>query len=254
MDTWQYETAVDLDQTLSERLSGFPRQPDMLVYGARYLAALAIRTWLRGYHRFVVRGQEQLPQGSSFVLVANHASHLDAICLLSALPIKHVHRAFPAAAKDYFFESLPRIALASIVVNALPFNRETNIRQSLALCQKLLENPGNILILFPEGTRSASGELGEFKPGIGLLLAGSEIPVVPCFLRGAHTALPKGRVIPRPRKIELVVGAPRNYADLKRGKDAALEVSADLRGAIEALRDSTTMDQPTREAIPLAPQ
>src|SRR4029078_6466339 len=147
MESWQYDSAVDLDRTLVERLRDFPRQPDMLVYGTRCLTALAVRGWLRAFHRFTVRGQQQLPIGRSFVLVANHASHLDAICLLSALPIQLLHRSFPAAAKDYFFEIMPRLAFASVVANALPFNRETSIRQSLALCQKLLETPGNVLVL-----------------------------------------------------------------------------------------------------------
>jgi 1-acyl-sn-glycerol-3-phosphate acyltransferase len=236
MDFWEYETATDLDHALSERVRDFPRQPDMLVYGARCVAAIAVRTWLRVYHRFMVRGHAQFPKGQSFVMVANHTSHLDTLCLLAALPITYLHRAFPAAAKDYFFESMPRMALASVVVNALPFDRETNIRQSLGLCRKLLENPGNILILFPEGTRSVDGRLAEFKPGIGLLLAGTDVPVVPCYLRGAHAALPKGRMIPRPRKIELTIGPPRSYASLKRGKDAALEVAADLHRAIEDLQ------------------
>jgi 1-acyl-sn-glycerol-3-phosphate acyltransferase len=237
-DPWSYETAVDLDRSLSERLKQFPREPDMLVYGARMLAGAVLQTWLRTYHRLVIRGREQIPVGKSCVLVANHASHLDTVCLLSALPIGRLHRAFPAAAKDYFFQSMPRAALASIVVNALPFDRETNIRQSLALCRRLLDTPGNVLILFPEGTRSPNGELVEFKPGIGLLLAGTDIPVIPCHLRGAYAALPKGKLVPRPRKIELTIGSPRSYAHLKRGKDSALEISADLRTAIETLRDS----------------
>jgi 1-acyl-sn-glycerol-3-phosphate acyltransferase len=105
----------------------------------------------------------------------------------------------------------------------------------LALCQKLLATPGNILILFPEGTRSATGELGEFKPGIGLMLAGSEFPVVPCNLRGAARALPKGSWLPRPRRIELIVGKPRSFAHLKRGKDSALEIATELRVAIQEL-------------------
>ncbi|HTU27724.1 MAG TPA: lysophospholipid acyltransferase family protein [Pirellulales bacterium] len=238
-DSWNYETAADLDLTLSERLKHFPREPDMLVYGTRLLSGALLRTWLCLYHRLAIRGREHIPAGKACVLVANHASHLDTVCLLSALPISRLHRAFPAAAKDYFFESMPRAVLASIVVNALPFNRETNIRQSLALCQRLLETPGNALILFPEGTRSASAELGEFKPGIGLLLAGADTPVVPCYLSGAHAALPKGKIVPRPRKIELTIGTPRSYAHRKRGKDSALEISADLRAAIESLRDST---------------
>jgi 1-acyl-sn-glycerol-3-phosphate acyltransferase len=238
METWHYETAVDLDRSLSDRLREFPRQPDMLVYGARAAAALTLRAWLRTYHRFSVRGRNLLPFGKSFVLVANHSSHMDALCLLSALPLNYLHRAFPAAAKDYFFESIPRMALASVVVNALPFDREANIRQSLGLCQKLLENPGNILILFPEGTRSLDGEMTDFKPGIGLLLAGTQIPVAPCYIGGVHRALPKGRVIPRPFRIGLTIGEPRSYSNLKRGKDAALEITADLRHAIEELRDS----------------
>jgi 1-acyl-sn-glycerol-3-phosphate acyltransferase len=238
LEPWSYEPAVDLDRSLSERLRDFPRQPDMLVYGARLFTGTLLRAWLRTYHRLEIRGREKIPADSACVLVANHASHLDALCLLAALPIRRIHRAFPAAAKDYFFESMPRAALASIVVNALPFNRETNIRQSLALCQRLLETPGNMLILFPEGTRSSDGELAQFKPGIGLLLAQTAIPVVPCYLRGASAALPKGKTVPRPRKIEVTIGSPRNYAHLKRGKDSALEIAADLRTAIENLRDS----------------
>ena len=159
MNPWRYETARDLDQPLVERLKGFPREPDMSVYVMRSLAALTLRGWLRTYHRLTISGREHLPAEGSFVMVANHASHLDALCLLAALPLRKLHRAFPAAAQDYFFVSIPRIAAAAVVVNALPFSRHTNVRQSLDLCRRLLESPGNILILFPEGTRSSDGAL-----------------------------------------------------------------------------------------------
>lgn len=235
VQTWQYETAENLDQNLLARLKDFPREPDMLVYGCRLAAAVAIRAWLWTYHRLGIRGRENLPKEGSFVLVANHASHLDALCLLSALPLKKLHRAFPAAAQDYFFVSLPRVALASVIVNALPFNREANIRQSLALCRKLLDTPGNVLILFPEGTRSATGEMAEFKPGIGLLLAGSEHPVVPCYLSGTGRAWPKGRLVPRPRRVMLTIGTPRTFTHLKRGKESAVAIAAELQQAVMAL-------------------
>ena len=239
MDQWHYDTAADLDHTVAERLKNFPREPDMLVYGCRLVAAAALRAWLRIYHRFRVLGRENLPAAGSFVVVANHSSHLDALCILAAIPLKNVQRAFPAAAQDYFFVSLPRLAFASVVVNALPFNRETNIRHSLTLCQKLLATPGNILILFPEGTRSATGELGEFKPGIGLMLAGSDYPVVPCQVRGAARAWPKGSWWPRPCRVELIVGKPRSYAHLKRGKESAIEIAAELRSAVQGLGVTT---------------
>jgi len=56
-------------------------------------------------------------------MVANHTSHLDALCLTAALPLRKLHRAFPAAAEDYFFVKLPRLAVAVFVVNALSFCR-----------------------------------------------------------------------------------------------------------------------------------
>ncbi len=232
MEPWHYDTVEDLDRTMVERLRNFPREPDLLVYSARLAVAILIRAWLRVYHGLQIVGRENLPASGSFVLVANHCSHLDALTILSAMPLGKLHRVFPAAAQDFFFVSIPRLAIAAVVVNALPFNRQSNIRQSLSLCRQLLENPGNVLLIFPEGTRSTSGELGEFKAGIGLMLAGTQVPIVPCYLDGTFRAWPKGNWFPRPRRVRLVIGTPRTYAHLGRGKESALEISRDLREAI----------------------
>ncbi len=238
MDAWHYEPAGDLDEPTIERLRRFPREPDMLVYGLRLSSALLCRGWLRLFHRLEIVGRENLPAEGSFVMVANHASHLDALCLLAALPWSRLHNAFPAAARDYFFESAPRVLLAAIVVNAMPFERRTSPRQTLAICRQLLDRPGNALLLFPEGTRSTTGEVAEFKPGIGLLLAGSAHPVVPCYLEGAHRAWPKGTWFPRPRPLRLRIGTPRTFAHLDRGKDAALQIAQELREAVRSLASS----------------
>lgn len=235
MTPWSYEPAADLDKSVIERLRHFPREPDMLVYGLRSAAALMLRGWLRLYHRFTITGAENLPATGSFILVANHASHLDTLCLLSALPLRKLHRAFPAAAKDYFFVSVHRLAMAAIVVNALPFGRQSQIRQSLDLCRQLLANPGNILILFPEGSRTKTGQMGEFRPGIGLLVAGTDIPVVPCHLNGAFHAWPKGKMLPRPGTIRLQIGAPLKFNHYSAGKDAAEQIGAELGKAVQAL-------------------
>ena len=211
----------------------------MIVYGLRSTAALILRSWLKLYHRLEITGCENLPQEGSFVMVANHASHLDTLCLLAAMPLRKLHRAFPAAAQDYFFVSAPRLAMAAVVVNALPFGRQKHIRHSLELCGQLLANPGNILILFPEGTRTATGQIGEFKPGIGLLVAGRNVPVVPCHLHGAFQAWPKGRSWPRPHKLRLQIGAPRTYAALVPGKESCELIGSDLRQAVCDLAAST---------------
>ncbi|MFZ1220315.1 MAG: lysophospholipid acyltransferase family protein [Chthoniobacterales bacterium] len=235
MKKWQYDSAQDLDQTMVERLRHFPREPDMLVYGLRSLVALIIRALLRVYCRFEIVGEEHLRSNRSFVLVANHSSHLDTVCLLSALPLRRLHRAFPAAAADYFFKSVPRTWIATVVANALPFARLNHVRQSLAVCAELLANAGNVLIIFPEGTRSTNGAVQEFKPGIGALLAGRDIPVLPCYLEGAARAWPKGRRLPRPRKVRLIIGAPRNYVLLSPEKNASAAIAAELHEAVKQL-------------------
>ena len=232
---WHYTPAEDLELSLVERLQHFPREPEMYVYALRSAAALGLRAWLRLYHRFEVEGLEHLPASGSFVLVANHSSHLDAPCLLSALPLRRLHRAFPVAAKDYFFRNLQGLTFSAILLNALPFERSQRAGHSLALCRQLLRSPGNILILFPEGTRTQTGQMGPFKPGIGALVAGTSIPVVPCFLRGAYAAMPKGSRFPRPRKVTLHIGKPRDYRDLPDSREGAHRIAEDLLEAIGAL-------------------
>ena len=237
MKRWQYEPAADLDQSPIGRLRNFPRQPDMLVYGLRSLVALIIRGLLRTYCRFEIIGEEHLRNNRSFVLVANHSSHLDTVCLLAGLPLRRLHRAFPAAAADYFFKSVPRTWIATVIVNALPFERQTHVRHSLAICAQLMTNPGNVLIIFPEGTRSKNGELQDFKPGIGALVAGRDVAVLPCYLDGACRAWPKGKRIPRPRKVRLIIGAPRNYSALLPDKNANAAIANELRAAVQQLAE-----------------
>jgi long-chain acyl-CoA synthetase len=120
-------------------------------------------------------------------------------------------------------------------VNALPFGRKQHVRRSIERCRCLLRERGNILILFPEGTRSPDGQLKPFRPGVGSLLAGLNVPVVPCAIHGGHHAMPRGTIVPRPRSLRLIIGYPRNYGDLKAGKESARHVSRDLHDAVEEL-------------------
>jgi 1-acyl-sn-glycerol-3-phosphate acyltransferase len=226
----------DLDQAPIKRLRHFPREPDMLVYGLRSLGALIIRGLLHIYNRFEIVGHQNLRTNRSLVIVANHCSHLDTLCLLAALPLGKLHRAFPAAASDYFFQSIPRLWAATVLVNALPFARQARVRRSLTLCQETLANAGTILIIFPEGTRSTTGEVGEFKSGIGALVAGRDVVVVPCYIDGSFRAWPKGKRLPRPRKVRLIVGVPRNYCTRTADKIDISAIAGELRDAVNELR------------------
>jgi 1-acyl-sn-glycerol-3-phosphate acyltransferase len=232
MDDWHYDPAAHIDFKEMERLQVTARIPRLLVGGVRSLAAVVSRAWLHAYHRLTIAGRHNLPEDRSFILIANHASHLDTLCLLSALPISRLHRSFPAAAKDYFCVNALRAFFAKVVVNALPFDRQSAPLPSLSACAHLLETPRTVLLLFPEGTRSAAPEPGEFKPGVGLLAAGRDIPIVPCYLGGTNAALPKGAWLPRPRAIGLAIGAPRVYAHLPPTKESAKLICRDLRQAV----------------------
>ena len=236
MRNWLYNSVRDIDQAPVDRLRQFPREPDVLVYALRSLGALIIRNLLRIYNQFEIIGHQNLRTNRSLVIVANHCSHIDTLCLLAALPLRKLHRAFPAAASDYFFESVPRLWAAAILVNALPFARQVHVRQSLSLCRGLLANLGTILIIFPEGTRSTTGDVGEFKSGIGALVAGRDVAVVPCFINGSFQAWPKGKRFPRPRKIRLIIGTPRNYCDRGTDKLDICAIAAELRDAVDELR------------------
>jgi 1-acyl-sn-glycerol-3-phosphate acyltransferase len=248
------ENALALDRSVTGRPWEFPRRQPMLQHAFRSVAAVTIRAWLRLYHRFAITGLENLPLTGSFVMVANHSSHLDALCLLSALPLHRLHQAFPAAAADYFYENLPRRAVSALVVNALPFDRQIHARQSIALCRKLLAQPGNILIVFPEGTRSATGIVGAFRPGIGLLLAGSHVPVVPCYLSGANHALPKGAWLPRPRSVQLTLGKSRSFEDYSPNKDSLRQLCVELRRSVLDLAPGTLCEEDRHSmTLPQAP-
>src|SRR5580693_817934 len=242
MKKWRYDSARYFEQAPIDRLRQFPREPDMLVYGVRALIALIIRGWLRIYHRFEIMGYQNLRTSRSLVIVANHSSHLDTLCLLAALPLRKLHRAFPAAAADYFFQSVPRTFVATVVANALPFARRVRVRRSLSICSELLNDPENILILFPEGTRSETGETREFKSGIGALVAGRDVTVLPCYLHGAFRAWPKGRRLPRPKKVRLIVGAARNYSSRNANKIDICTIAAELHRAVKELGEGNGSD------------
>ena len=123
-------------------------------------------------------------------------------------------------------------------MNAMPFARQMRVRESLSVCGQLLAQPGNVLIIFPEGTRSKTGETQPFKSGIGALLAGRDVSVLPCYVEGAFRAWPKGRRWPWPGKVRLIVGTARNYATRGAEKSEISAIARELQRAVQELGES----------------
>ena len=237
MHAWTYQPAPDLTRPLAQRLLKVPRTPDLstLRCALRTAGACVIRMALSTYFRFRVVGRENLPAAGSFVMIANHASHLDGLCMVAALPLARIHQAFPAAAADYFFKNAPLGFLTNLFMNALPFSRKGNVRQTLEACRNVLAGQDNALILFPEGTRTTTGQMSPFKGGVAQLVAGTNTPVVPCYLEGAFHAWPKGRPLPSPRKLTLTIGQPLTFAHLKKNRPTCDQITKTLEDAVRAL-------------------
>ena len=130
------------------------------------------------------------------VFVANHSSHLDAPLVLTSLPPRWRERTSVGAAADYFFDVWWRAAATALVFNAFPVERAGS-RRSTRLARELIGEGWNVVV-FPEGTRSRDGWVGEFRPGAARLAVENGIPVVPIAIRGSYQAMPRGRGWPRP--------------------------------------------------------
>ena len=138
-----------------------------------------------------VLGREQLKDlNGPFVMVSNHSSHLDAPLLIGALPRRLARYVAAGAAADYFFDVWWRKGLTALFFNAFPVDR-TGLRGKRGMATSLLDD-GVPLLLFPEGTRSRTGEMGNFKPGAAALCISRDVPCVPVALVGASDAMPRG--------------------------------------------------------------
>jgi 1-acyl-sn-glycerol-3-phosphate acyltransferase len=155
--------------------------------------------------------------------------------LASVLPYRLCDRAFPVAAGDVFFTTPVMSLFAATLINALPMWRRNCGAHALAeLRRRLVEEPCG-LILFPEGTRSRDGSLLPFKPGLGMLTAGTAVPVIPCYLHGAYQAFPPTARWPRPGKIRLSVGHPLVFESTPNARDGWEHIASHCREAVQRL-------------------
>lgn len=223
----------------ADRLKSLSRERGLgsLVVGRAWRALL--RGYLAGYHRLEVTGRENLPP-PPFVMVGNHSSHLDALTLSGALRGDAARRAHALAAGDTFFTSTLGSAFAAYAVNALPIWRKRTRASEIATLRERLIEDRLVYILFPEGTRARNGVMGGFQPGIGALVAGSEVPVVPCYLDGAFAAWPPTRRCPRPGKLRLAIGAPLRFDTAAAGRGGWEDVARGCEAAVRALAPPPT--------------
>jgi 1-acyl-sn-glycerol-3-phosphate acyltransferase len=235
MEDWRFEPAHDFGLSAEQRRQSLRREVGLESAISCLLWRLVTRFYLTVAHRLEIHGRENLPKRSPFVLVANHASHLDAIILGGILPLRFVGAVFPIAAGDTFFTKRSSSIFATACMNALPIWRKNCGAHSLQDLRERLLNGASVYILFPEGTRTRTGEMGNFKPGLGRLVAQTNIPVVPCYLRGTFDALPPSGSIPRWKKIRVSIGQPLSFASAPNDRLGWEAIARSTETAVRAL-------------------
>lgn len=218
-----------------KRLGSTRREPGLIEgIGNRLWAAI---TWVyfRLWHRLGVTGVERLPKGLPFVIIANHASHLDALVLATVVPWRLRRGIFTIAAGDAFFIGPAWAAISAVFLNALPMWRRKVVRHDLQTLRTRMVEDGCGYIFFPEGTRPDDGQMVKFKSGLGMMMAGTPVPVVPCRIRGAFESLSREQRFPRPRRITVAIGDPISFADLPNDREGWELVARHAEEAVRSL-------------------
>ena len=241
MSDWKYEPARDHGLAPLERMRSYQREAGLFSASARLVWWTLWSGFLRVFNRLRVKGAEHFPQHGSFIMIANHESHLDVFALAAALPMRARQYFIPLSAEDVFFDRPTRTFFAAHVLNALPVKRGRGVLQGLtAMRERLLREP-TVFVLFPAGKRSRDGDFLPFRSGIGMLVAGTDIPVVPCFVEGAFEALRPSTKFIRPAKMSVTIGAPRIFHDQPDKREGWDAIAATLERDSRALASVAAM-------------
>jgi len=197
------------------------------LWPARALRNASLATWILPLGRLFawlhVEGREHLDRlHGPVIFAANHQSHMDTPVILTALPPRWRYRTSTAMAKEFFkahffpaqygrgarFTNSLNYYLAALFFNAFPLpQREAGARQTLQYIGELAAHDWSVLI-FPEGKRSDTGEVGRFMPGVGMIASRLGVPVVPVRVIGLDKVLHHTWRMARPGRVRVVFGSP----------------------------------------------
>ncbi|WP_421072782.1 lysophospholipid acyltransferase family protein [Pelotomaculum propionicicum] len=162
--------------------------------------------------RWDVRGRENIPASGGVLLVANHTSYWDPVVVICAL-----RRNVYFMAKSELF-NIPVIGYVLRISGSFPVRRDKSDREAIRTAVRLLEE-GQVVGVFPEGTRSNTGELLKPHLGAAMLASKAKVPMVPIALIGTRGVF--GR-------IKMIVGTPIVSQESKKSSKADLEKASDL--------------------------
>jgi 1-acyl-sn-glycerol-3-phosphate acyltransferase len=169
-------------------------------FTALYRVERTIFVWvLRAWFRPRVLGREHIPSHGPVILAPVHRSFADfgftAVC---------TDRKLFFMAKDELWKR-PWLGKLLLSLGVFPVHRESADREAFERAEEVLRQ-GQVLVLFPEGTRREGPVIEDLMEGATFLSARTGAPIVPIGIGGSDVAMPKGRTVPAPRTIQVVVG------------------------------------------------
>jgi len=178
-----------------------------------------------------VFGRTNVPAGGPVLIACNHQSYLDPVLIGVGLR-REVH----FLARDTLFMA-PLFRRIIVSLNAMSVRHDETDLQAMRNALRVLKDD-NMLLIFPEGTRTADGRLQHARPGWVLLAARSRAAVVPAIIEGAHQAWPRDALLPRPRPISVTFGSPFRVDG--RSRDAGDHASRQLETEWNRLQETLT--------------
>jgi len=163
-------------------------------------------------------GAENVPRQGAYILYGNHTSFLDGPAIGASLPRRPGFQIFYFVFGPYFFRPFIKSRVLRNFVKMgrfIPFDFSTHFLEALRSCYFVLGH-GKGLCFFPEGLRSVTGEVLEFKKGFGILARETGAKLVPVFIDGAHEAWPSTSKLPRCHPIKVKFGLPLSVEDLEK--------------------------------------
>ena len=205
-----------------------PREvPEPLVYS---FGRIFVRPWADVWFDLKAYGVNNVPRKGGVLIVSNHQSYLDPALIAVKLP-----RPLSFLAKSELFEN-PFFDAFIRSLNAFPVRQgEGDVGAVKETIRRLQE--GHALNVYPEGTRSLTGEIEKMQPGVGLIVRRAGVPVVPAVIEGSYQAWPpkRGHKIFRPHPVRIVYGPPMELHDLK-ANQIVQRIGQTLHTMFDALR------------------
>ena len=175
-----------------------------------------------------VYGRENIPKEGAVILAANHASNIDPPLMASL-----IERPVSYMAKIELFEN-PIFGAAIRRCHAFPVKRGASDRGAIKAAVTVLKE-GHMLGLFPEGTRSKTGELQKAEAGLALIASMTGAPIVPVAILNSHRIFANGGLLPQ---LRIMYGAPISFQGDRKSKEALDAFSAEIMAHIERMRDA----------------